>query len=80
MTKEELNKMLLEKVEGGIRGIGKITDADPLWVIDGMAMDNAGLAGIRPEDIESMTVLKDAAETAIYGARAANGVVVITTK
>lgn len=66
--------------EGGIRGIGKIADADPLWVIDGVPMDNAGLGRLRPEDIESMTVLKDAAETAIYGARAANGVVVITTK
>lgn len=60
---------------------------DPLIVIDGLAMDNNGVQGlsnafamVNPEDIESMTVLKDASATAIYGSRASNGVIIITTK
>ncbi len=60
---------------------------DPLFVIDGVPVDNSTieggsnlLAGINPEDIESFTVLKDASATAIYGSRASNGVIVITTK
>ena len=59
---------------------------DPLYVIDGLQMDPAGLAGmntldsINPNDIESFTVLKDASATAIYGSRASNGVIIITTK
>ena len=60
---------------------------DPLYVIDGVPVDNSTieggsnlLAGINPEDIESFTVLKDASATAIYGSRASNGVIVITTK
>ena len=60
---------------------------DPLYVIDGLAIDNNNLKGtsnvlamINPNDIESFTVLKDASATAIYGSRASNGVIIITTK
>ena len=60
---------------------------DPLVVIDGLAMDNYGVQGlanplsmVNPNDIESFTVLKDASATAIYGSRASNGVIIITTK
>ncbi|HEY4289621.1 MAG TPA: TonB-dependent receptor [Puia sp.] len=63
-----------------VRGGGSITqDNSPLYVIDGIQVEN-GLASLAPQDIESVDVLKDAAATAIYGARGANGVVVITTK
>ena len=53
--------------------------ADPLYIVDGMPYDGK-LNQINPTDIESMTVLKDAAATSLYGSRAANGVVMITTK
>ncbi|MBL7926610.1 MAG: SusC/RagA family TonB-linked outer membrane protein [Bacteroidia bacterium] len=60
---------------------------DPLIVVDGVPLDNNGISGapnglslINPNDIENMTVLKDASAAAIYGARAANGVIIITTK
>ena len=61
-----------------IRGIGTIGDATPLYVIDGVAGGN--LDGINPNDIESIDILKDAASAAIYGARAANGVILVTTR
>ena len=61
-----------------IRGIGTTGNASPLYVIDGVAGGN--LDGINPNDIESIDVLKDAASAAIYGARAANGVILVTTK
>ena len=62
-----------------IRGIGSITAGSaPLFIIDGVQAPNT--ANINPFDIESVTVLKDAASSAIYGSRAANGVIVITTK
>ena len=61
-----------------IRGKGTIDDNTPLYVIDGVAGGN--LDGINPNDIESIDVLKDAASAAIYGARAANGVILVTTK
>ena len=61
-----------------IRGIGTTGNATPLYVIDGVAGGN--LDGINPNDIESIDVLKDAASAAIYGARAANGVILVTTK
>jgi len=61
-----------------IRGIGTNGNASPLYVIDGVAGGN--LDGINPADIESIDVLKDAASAAIYGARAANGVILVTTK
>lgn len=58
-----------------IRGLGTINDTDPLWVVDGVPGGS-----VSPNNIESMTILKDAAAQAIYGARAANGVVLVTTK
>lgn len=63
-----------------IRGVGSINlSASPLYVVDGMPYDG-DIAAIATNDIESMTVLKDAASTALYGARGANGVILITTK
>ncbi|TDE15421.1 TonB-dependent receptor [Dyadobacter psychrotolerans] len=63
-----------------IRGGGSITqDNSPLYVIDGVQVEN-GLASLSPQDVESIDVLKDASATAIYGARGANGVVIVTTK
>ena len=63
-----------------IRGIGTINDSEPLYIIDGMPTNQDGMESVNPEDIESMEVLKDAASGAIYGARAANGVILVTTK
>lgn len=63
-----------------IRGYGSINAAaTPLYVVDGIPYDGA-LNAINPEDIESMTILKDASAGALYGARGANGVIIITTK
>lgn len=62
-----------------IRGIGTINNSDPLYIVDGMAVDG-GIAYLNPVDIESVEILKDAASAAIYGARAANGVILVTTK
>jgi TonB-linked SusC/RagA family outer membrane protein len=63
-----------------VRGGGSITqDNSPLYIVDGVQVENA-LSVISPQDIASIDVLKDASTTAIYGARAANGVVIITTK
>lgn len=63
-----------------VRGEGSINGGSPLILIDGVASDVAELGRILPEDIESVSVLKDAASAAIYGARAAFGVIMITTK
>ena len=63
-----------------IRGIGTINDSNPLYIIDGMPTDQNGMESVNPNDIESIEVLKDAASGAIYGARAANGVILVTTK
>ncbi|MCR4583290.1 MAG: TonB-dependent receptor [Prevotella sp.] len=65
-----------------IRGVGTIGTSSPLLVIDGINSGTAddGLNGLNPNDIESIDVLKDAASAAIYGARAANGVILVTTK
>ena len=71
-----------------IRGGSSLSASnDPLIVIDGLAMDNNGIPGasnplsmVNPNDIETFTVLKDASATAIYGSRASNGVIIITTK
>ncbi|MBU2948578.1 SusC/RagA family TonB-linked outer membrane protein [Zobellia uliginosa] len=77
-----------------IRGVGSPGNNDPLWVIDGIPLvqttnitvntssttDSNPLASLNPNDIESITVLKDAASAAIYGARGANGVIMVTTK
>lgn len=61
-----------------IRGISTNGDNSPLFIVDGMTVSE--IDNINPADIESVDVLKDAASTAIYGARAANGVIIITTK
>ncbi len=63
-----------------IRGIGTINDSNPLYIIDGMPTNQDGMESVNPNDIESIEVLKDAASGAIYGARAANGVILVTTK
>jgi TonB-dependent starch-binding outer membrane protein SusC len=63
-----------------IRGISSFTSNDPLYVIDGVPVKDQYQNTINPEDIESMQVLKDAAMASIYGSRANNGVIVITTK
>jgi len=65
-----------------IRGVGTIGISSPLLIIDGINAGTAddGLNGLNPNDIESIDVLKDAASAAIYGARAANGVILVTTK
>ncbi len=62
-----------------IRGIGTVNNSDPLYIIDGMPVDG-GINFLNPVDIQSIEILKDAASAAIYGARAANGVVLVTTK
>ncbi|MBN1927600.1 MAG: TonB-dependent receptor [Prolixibacteraceae bacterium] len=63
-----------------IRGMGTITNPDPFYVVDGIPISSGSIGMLNPGDIESMEVLKDASAAAIYGARAANGVVLITTK
>lgn len=63
-----------------IRGMGTVTNPNPFYVVDGMPLSAESVGSINPGDIESMEVLKDASAAAIYGARAANGVVLITTK
>ncbi|WP_246229294.1 TonB-dependent receptor [Sphingobacterium shayense] len=67
-----------ENFKVNIRGIGTIHDASPLYVIDGISGGDINM--LNPSDIESVDILKDAASAAIYGARAANGVVLVTTK
>jgi iron complex outermembrane receptor protein len=71
-----------------IRGLGSLNlNSNPLYVVDGIPLDSGGVGGsrsplnaINPADIEAISILKDASATAIYGSRAANGVVLITTK
>ena len=64
-----------------IRGVGSLTQGTaPLYVIDGFPIENLDTKTLNPEDIESISVLKDASSAAIYGSRAANGVVLIQTK
>lgn len=62
-----------------IRGIGTINDSNPLYIVDGMPIEG-GIDYLNPSDIQSIEVLKDAASGAIYGTRAANGVILVTTK
>lgn len=62
-----------------VRGVGTINNSNPLYIVDGMPIDG-GLDYLNPNDIQSIEVLKDAASGAVYGARAANGVVLVTTK
>lgn len=61
-----------------IRGVGTIFKAEPLYIVDGIAVGD--IDNLSPSDIESIDVLKDAASAAIYGSRAANGVILVTTK
>lgn len=61
-----------------IRGTGSVFNVNPIYVVDGMIVDDISYLG--PNDIESMSVLKDASASAIYGVRAANGVIMVTTK
>lgn len=61
-----------------VRGIGTLNNSSPLYIVDGMYM--SGIDHINPNDIASIDVLKDASSAAIYGSRAANGVVIVTTK
>ena len=63
-----------------IRGMGTVTNPDPLFVVDGMPMSATAVGALNPGDIESTEILKDASAAAIYGSRAGNGVVIITTK
>lgn len=63
-----------------VRGTTSLNNNDPLWVVDGVVVDNGGIGYINQSDIESIDVLKDASAQAIYGARAANGVIIVTTK
>ncbi|WP_335964747.1 TonB-dependent receptor [Galbibacter sp. PAP.153] len=62
-----------------IRGVGTLNNTDPLYIIDGVPT-KSGMQELNPNDIESIQVLKDAASASIYGSRASNGVIVITTK
>ena len=63
-----------------IRGTGSFTSVDPLYIIDGMQASGNIFNSLAAQDIENITILKDASSTAIYGAAAANGVVIVTTK
>lgn len=63
-----------------VRGITTLGNNEPLWVVDGVVVDAGGIGFLNQSDIESVEVLKDAASQAIYGARAATGVILITTK
>jgi len=63
-----------------VRGITSFGNNEPLWVVDGVIVDSGGIGYLNQSDISSMEVLKDAASQAIYGARAAAGVILITTK
>ncbi|NVO18522.1 MAG: TonB-dependent receptor [Bacteroidetes bacterium] len=63
-----------------VRGTTSINNSDPLYVVDGVPVDVGGIDYLNSSDVESIEVLKDAASAAIYGTRAANGVILITTK
>jgi len=63
-----------------IRGVGSFQNNDPLYIVDGVPTQDAFQTGLNPNDIESIQVLKDASAASIYGARANNGVIIVTTK
>jgi len=63
-----------------VRGTTTINNSNPLYVVDGVPIDNGGIDYLNSEDIESLEVLKDAASASIYGTRAASGVILVTTK
>lgn len=68
------------KTNFNIRGISTLNDNSPLIVIDGIVSDGGSFNKLNPNDIENISVLKDAGTAAIYGSRSANGVIVVTTK
>lgn len=77
-------QVMSDNIPGGgtslrVRGFSTINDNDPLVIVDGIPVSN-GMNSINPNDIATMQVLKDAASASVYGSRAANGVVIITTK
>lgn len=94
-TKGKLETNIMSRIEGMVAGINRTANSDesivirgittinekttPLYVVDGMPFEG-DLSSINPSDVQNITVLKDAAASSIYGARAANGVIVITTK
>lgn len=63
-----------------IRGVSTTSSNDPLFVIDGIVADNGAFNRLNPNDVENISILKDAGAAAIYGSRSANGVVLVTTK
>lgn len=63
-----------------VRGVTTLNNNEPLWVVDGVIVDAGGIGYLNQSDIESIEVLKDAASAAIYGSRAATGVILVTTK
>jgi len=63
-----------------VRAVGTFNNADPLYVIDGVVSDKFAFDGLNPEDVENLSVLKDGATAALYGSRAANGVILVTTR
>lgn len=68
-------------VQMRLRGVSSInSSSEPLFILDGSPISSGAFTALNPNDIESMTVLKDASSTAIYGSRAANGVVILTSK
>ncbi|MEN7551736.1 SusC/RagA family TonB-linked outer membrane protein [Rapidithrix thailandica] len=69
-----------EGVDILIRGVGTMNNSNPMILIDGLESTQAALSAINPNDIENLSVLKDAAAASIYGTRAANGVILVTTK
>lgn len=70
-----------EPVKIRVRGSTSLEGTnEPLYVIDGIPAEQADMIAINPDDIQSIDILKDASAAAIYGSRAANGVVLITTK
>ena len=95
-TKGKLETDVLSRIEGLVAGINKTSsnsndvvirgittymgNTKPLYVVDGMPYDEESVNALNPADIESMSILKDAASASLYGSRAANGVILITTK
>ena len=77
LTEEEMNTKFYIR---GITSFQKGANLDPLILLDGVEASKLDLAGIEPEDIETFSVMKDASATAMYGARGANGVIIVTTK